>query len=93
MGNFQDHLQQSKALREVDPSQVRVHTFGNPFKLKQQDQVNIHNEKVFLKASTFYSLSNIHSVFSSRQLIFYGSLYLYYISVHCEPTQKLKTLD
>ncbi|XP_066924176.1 integrator complex subunit 6-like [Clytia hemisphaerica] len=40
MGNFQDHLQQNKSLREVDPSQIRVHTFGNPFKLKQQEQAN-----------------------------------------------------
>lgn len=38
MGNFLEHLQQKKSLREVDPSQVRIHTFGNPFKLKQQDQ-------------------------------------------------------
>ena len=38
MGNFLEHLQQNKSLREVDPSQVRIHTFGNPFKLKQQDQ-------------------------------------------------------
>ena len=38
MGNFLEHIQQKKSLREVDPSQVRIHTFGNPFKLKQQDQ-------------------------------------------------------
>lgn len=38
MGDYQEHLKQFKPLREVDPSQVRVHTFGNPFKLKQ-DQI------------------------------------------------------
>lgn len=38
MGNYQDFINQNKPLREVDPSQARVHTFGNPFKLKQ-DQI------------------------------------------------------
>ena len=40
MGNYKEpELQQVKPLREVDSSQIRLHTFGNPFKLKQQDQV------------------------------------------------------
>lgn len=38
MGKYDDLTNQIRPLRELDQSQVKVHTFGNPFKLKQ-DQV------------------------------------------------------
>uniref|UniRef100_T2M317 Integrator complex subunit 6 n=1 Tax=Hydra vulgaris TaxID=6087 RepID=T2M317_HYDVU len=45
MGNYKEpELQQVKPLREVDSSQIRLHTFGNPFKLKEQDQQFIVDE-------------------------------------------------
>lgn len=51
MGNYQEHVTQNKPLREVDPSQARVHTFGNPFKLKQDqlavDEADLNDNMVF----------------------------------------------
>lgn len=51
MGNYQEHVSQNKPLREVDPSQARVHTFGNPFKLKQDqlavDEADLNDNMVF----------------------------------------------
>ena len=41
MGNYQEYLKVFAPLREVDPGQARVHTFGNPFKLKQDQQVGL----------------------------------------------------
>ena len=38
MGKFEELVNQVKPLRDLDQSQTRLHTFGNPFKLKQ-DQV------------------------------------------------------
>jgi hypothetical protein len=35
MGNYQDYLKkQPAALRELETSPTRLHTFGNPFKVK-----------------------------------------------------------
>lgn len=52
MGNYQEHVIQNKPLREVDPSQVRVHTFGNPWKLKQDqiiavDEADVNDNMAF----------------------------------------------
>lgn len=48
MGDYQEFLnQRNKPLREVDPSQVRVHTFGNPFKLKQDQVSSLYISQLF----------------------------------------------
>jgi len=39
MGKYDDLTNQIRPLRELDQSQVKVHTFGNPFKLKQDQNV------------------------------------------------------
>ena len=46
MGNYQDYLQMNKPLREVDQSQGRIHTFGNPFKLKQDQFIAVDEADV-----------------------------------------------
>ena len=60
MGNYQEHVIQNKPLREVDPSQARVHTFGNPFKLKQ-DQVRCFPIPFCLDAFNFTIRQTVHS--------------------------------
>lgn len=64
MGKFEDLVNQVKPLRDLDQSQTRLHTFGNPFKLKQDQVWCFHFDLFFdlfnvLLLATIFSLADV----------------------------------